>query len=116
MPETRTTDDLGQVLADARGEAAVLRANRATFSVERVEQICARVAEAAGDYMRWLSEPDAMIKSGLSARTLRRRFRELLESGLARYDAEGEREFRACAIPPRASIAEQRDRGRQAVA
>lgn len=111
-----TSPDLAQVIADARGEAAVLRANRASFSVERVEQICERVAEAAGDYMRWLSESDAMIKSGLSGRTLRRRFPELLECGLARYDAEGEREYRACAIPPRASIGEQRDRGRRAVA
>lgn len=108
--------DLGQVLADAQGEAAVLRKNKASFSVERVEELCELVKEAAGDYMRWLSESDAMIKSGLSGRTLRRRFKELLECGLARYDAEGEREYRACAIPPRASIGEQRDRGRRAVA
>jgi hypothetical protein len=111
-----SSPDLSQVLADARGEAAVLRANRASFSVERVEEFCERVDEAARDYIRWISESDAMIKSGLSGRTLRRRFRELLECGLARYDAEGEREYRACAIPPRASIGEQRDRGRKAVA
>lgn len=110
------TDDLAQVLADTRGEAAVLRANRAAFSVDRVEQLCERMAEAAGDYLRWLSESDAMIKSGLSRRTLRRRFRDFLECGLARYDAEGEREYRSCAIPPRASIGEQRERGRKAVA
>lgn len=108
--------ELEQVLADARGEAAVLRANKAAFSVERIEQLCERVQEAAGDYMRWLSESDAMIKSGLSGRTLRRRFPELLECELARYDVEGNREYRACAIPPRASIGEQRDRGRRAVA
>jgi hypothetical protein len=105
--------ELADVLADARGEAAVLRRNKASFSIERVELLCDEVSEAASDYLRWLSEADARLKSGLALRTLRRRFRELQECGLARYNPRHEREFRACAIPPRPAVAEAREAARR---
>ena len=94
----------------------MLRRSGNAGQAEYVEALCDRTAEAAADYIRWLSESDAMLKSGLSSRTLQRRFRNLLECGLARHGAHGEREYRACAIPFRANIAAARARGRGAAA
>lgn len=102
--------DLAQVVADAREEAAVLRRSGNSGQAEYVEQLLERVSRAAEDYLRWLSEPDAIIKSGLAERTLRRRFRELQDCGLARWNAKREREYRACAVPPRPNIAAARAR------
>lgn len=108
--------DLAQVLADLREEAAVLRRNGASFSVERVEAVADAVRDAAEDYLTWLSVPAACLKSGLSVRTLQRRYRELADCGLARTNARGEREFRACAIPARPDIAAAREMGRRGAA
>jgi hypothetical protein len=70
-----------------------------------------RSRAAAEDYTTWINEADAMIKSGLAERTLRRRFRELQDCGLARHNARGDREYRACAVPPRPNIQNARSRG-----
>ena len=105
--------ELADVLADARGDAAVLRRSGNAGQAEYVEALCDQIADAAGDYLRWLSEGDAFLKSGLAPRTLHRRFRDLHECGLARYNAKREREYRACAVPSRPDVADARERGRQ---
>lgn len=105
--------ELEQVIADARGEAAVLRRSGNVGQAEYVEALCNAIADAAGDYLRWLSEGDAFLKSGLSSRTLHRRFRDLQECGLARFNAKGHREYRACAVPSRPAVNEARERGRR---
>jgi hypothetical protein len=107
------SDTLEQVLADARGDAAVLRRSGNVGQAEYVEALCDRLSDAAGDYLRWLSEGDAFLKSGLAPRTLHRRFRDLQECGLARYNAKREREYRACAVPSRPAVNEARERGRK---
>lgn len=103
--------DLEQIIADAREEAAVLRRSGNAGQADYVEALLDRVERGAEDYLRWLTEADAIIKSGLAERTLRRRFRELLDCGLARYSAKREREYRACAVPPRPNVADARARG-----
>src|SRR5690242_4046908 len=80
MAETR---DLAQVLADAREEAQVLRRAGNIGQAEYVDALVSKVRDAAEDFMTWLSEPDAMLKSGLSERTLRRRFRDMIDCGTA---------------------------------
>lgn len=104
---------LEQVIADAREEAAVIRRSGNTGQADYVERLLDRVSGAAEDYLRWIKEPDAMIKSGLAERTLRRRFRELLDCGLARYGPNREREYRSIAVPPRPAVIQARERGRQ---
>jgi hypothetical protein len=108
--------DLSQVIADARGEAQVLRRAGNVGQADYVESLCDRVASSAEDYLRRISLADARLKSGLNVRTIKRRFRELQDCGLAGYNDRGEMWFRACAIPQRAGIAQQRERGRRAVA
>ena len=106
-------DTLEQVIADAREEAAVLRRAGNVGQAEYVEQLLDKVSTAAEDYLLWLNESDAMIKSGLAERTLRRRFRELQDCGLARYNDRRERQYRAVAVPPRPAVIEARERGRK---
>lgn len=108
--------DLSDVLADARGDAAVLRRAGNAGQAEYVESLCARIANVAEDYLRRLNLADARLKSGLSERTLKRRYRELAECGLAGIDERGRVWFRACAIPQKAAIVHERERGRRAVA
>jgi hypothetical protein len=99
------TKDLGEVVATWREDAAVLRARGYSVEAERLEAMAGEVFGVAEDFITWLSEDMAFMKSGLSRRTLRRRFRELLDCGLARYNAKREKEFRSCAIPQRANAA-----------
>lgn len=93
--------DLGQIVADAREDVQLLKRTGNVGQAEYLTSLLDRIKESAEDYLTWLSEDKSHIKSGLSYRTLRRRFRELYDCGLARYNAKGEREFRSCAIPQR---------------
>lgn len=105
--------DLSQVLADAREEAAVLRANAAGFSVARVEQLLDDVQSAAEEWLTWLSEGDAVMRSGYSVDWLRGRFEAMRRDGHARMQGRA-RQYRACAVPRRANTATAAARGRDA--
>jgi hypothetical protein len=105
---------LEQVIADSREEAAVLRKAGNGGQADYVERMLDAIAAAAEDYTTWINEADAMIKSGLAERTLRRRFRELQDCGLARHNGRGVREYRACAVPPRPNVQNARARGKAA--
>jgi hypothetical protein len=107
--------ELEQIIADAREDAAVLKRNGHPEQAQSIEQLCAQVEGAAEDYIRKISLEDARLKSGLSLRQLRRRFRELTDCGMAEIGPKGEMLFRACAVPQRAATSTQRARGRQAV-
>lgn len=108
-----TPTDLAQVLADAREEAQVLRRAGNPGQADYVDALISRVRDAAEDFITWLSEADAVLKSGLSERTLRRRFRDCLDCGTARYGAKGGREYLAAVIPSRPDLNAARARGRR---
>lgn len=108
--------ELSTILADAFAEARTLESNGAAFSVDRVRAILGDVRDATEDFEKRLNVADAMLKSGLSERTLRRRFRVLAEAGLAGFDEQRRMWFAAAAIPQRADAEGQRERGRQAAA
>lgn len=114
MTEMDTPLELRQVLANARGDAAVLRRAGNEGQAEYIEKLCDSVKESAEDYMTWLEESDAKLRSGWTDRTARRRFGELQECGLARW-LDGRRQFKMCAVPPRSSPEEQKARGVQVV-
>jgi hypothetical protein len=109
----RTPLDLSQVLADAREEATVLDANRATFSVARVREILKAVEVASEEWLTWLSETDAAIRSGYSVDWLRARFPGWERDGHARLQSRA-RQYRAVVIPRRANTAAAAARGREA--
>lgn len=108
---TETT--LEQVLADAREEAAILLRNGHRGQAETLERFLDAVHAAAEDYLTWLTEPDAHLRSGHSVKALRARFPALLAQGLARLDGR-RRLYRACAISQRAHVEAARRAGERA--
>ncbi len=98
------TRDLGQILADAREEAKIIARMGNTQQATYLTDLLDKIGEATEDYNTWLSEEKANVKSGLSYRTLRRRFKELFDCGLARYNMKHQREYRSVAIPSRPDV------------
>lgn len=113
--ETKEAKDLGQVLIDRREEVAMLARAGASVQSDYLDALLDEIKAAAKEYVTWLCESDAMLKSGLSERTLRRRFREMLDCGTARWGKTG-REFLACCIPYRPDVDAARARGRGGIA
>lgn len=102
--------DLSQLLVDKREEVAMLARAHASVQPEYLTDLLDEFKAAAEDFITWLSESDAMLKSGLSERTLRRRYREMLDCGTARWGKTG-REYIAKCIPYRPDIAAARAKG-----
>ncbi len=72
------------------------------------------VAEAAHEYLTWLSETDAMLQSGRSREWLRSRFPEWERAGHARSAGRGVRQYRAMIVPRRAAVQQAAEAGREA--
>lgn len=100
MPPTQT---LEEVLSRARQDAAVLRRNHHEHDAELIEQLCEKVTKATQDFTVWLSEPQAVLRSGHTRSWLRRRFPSWYEQGHARFSATSRRirEYRQLVIPHR---------------
>ncbi|MBA2683466.1 MAG: hypothetical protein H0U66_03115 [Gemmatimonadaceae bacterium] len=106
-------EPLEQVLADMRGEAAVLRRHGDTRTADVLDGTVDRVKSAAEDFITWLSESDAHLRSGKAIPWLRSRYPEWSEAGHARLNARGQREYRLVVIPRRANISAAREAGRR---
>ena len=105
--------ELEQVLADWRGDAQVLRRQGHDGEAEQIERFAVDVARAAEEYLRWLSEDEALLRSGRSRRWLRLLFPEWERAGHARRD-RGRRVYRMLVIPQRANALAAREAGRRA--
>lgn len=92
-------DSLEDVLADARGEAAVLRSHGHTTQAKSIEGVTDRVADSMRSWLTLLSESEAMLRSGWSSHRLRSRFAEWEAGGFALLDAKGKRRYRECIVP-----------------
>lgn len=113
MTDRTPTADLAQVIADAREEAAILHANGAAFSVDRVKALLRDVELAAEEWLLWLSETDAAVRSGYSVGWLRGRFAGWQREGHARINGRV-RQYRACIVPRRADTGAAAVAGRAA--
>ena len=102
---------LEQVLADLREEATILRANGHAAQAATLLRAVQQVADACPDYLRWLSEAEAVLRSGKSAAWLRARYPEWEQMGHARAPRRGVREYRAVIIPVAPLRAVERQRG-----
>ena len=98
-PRTRT---LEHVLADARGDAAVYRRRGDPRIAAALESFADEVRDAAEDYLTWLSEDQAMLRSGHREPWFRRRRAEWVASGNARQVGRRWR-YRAVVVPQRGS-------------
>lgn len=105
--------DLQQVLADAREEATILEANHAAMSVTRVRELLKAVETAAEEWLLFLSEGDAVIRTGYSVPWLRARYEAWARDGHARMVGRA-RQYRACVLPRRANTQAAAEAGRDA--
>lgn len=101
-----------EVLADYREDAAVLRRNGQEAQAHSLERMAQDVSEAARDYLLFLSEDDAALRSGHTERWLRARYREWAKAGHAKKE-NGRRWYRSVVIPYRMRAAYE-DGARQA--
>lgn len=95
------TETLEQVIADARGEAAVLRSHGHTTQAKSIEALADRVADSMRAYLSMMSDSEAALRSGWSVHRLRGRFAEWEAAGFATLDARGKRRYRECIVPTR---------------
>lgn len=102
---------LDQVLADWRGDAQVLRRRCDVQLAEQLERCAEEATEAAEEYLRWLSEDDAMLRSGRSRTWLRGQFPEWERQGHARREGHRRRMYRMLVIPQRANTLAAREAG-----
>ena len=105
--------DLDTLLTDMRGEAALLRRAGHGGQATYLEALAEQWAQATEEYRRWLSEEDAMLRSGRSRVWLRGQFPEWSRAGHARLTGR-RREYRAVGVPMRANPLAAREAGRQA--
>lgn len=101
---------LETVLADWREKASTLRSVRHAHDAELIDAICDDVAKSAEEYLQFLGETDAMIRSGKSADWLRSRFEDWAKDGHAEK-REGRRFYRAVVIPRRVDLEAARAAG-----
>jgi len=94
---------LEEVLADHRGQAAVLRHNGHPIQAASVEAVCDAVAASMVDYLTLLTEEQAMSRSGRGTDFLRSRFPAWESAGLAFREGR-RRQYRALIVPPRPNL------------
>jgi hypothetical protein len=104
---------LEQTLADAREDAQALRRHGHKHDAELIEALCDKVTAAAYEFLNWLTEGEAKLRSGHSSEYLRARFPSWLEQGLAKWDGK-KRQYRAVVVPQRANREAAREAGRRA--
>lgn len=95
---------LEQVLADAREDAAVLRAHGHPVQAKSVEDVVERVAGVMRGFLAILSEKEAMLRSGKGVDFFRGKFAEWESRGLAMLDTRGRRTYREIVVPVRPDL------------
>lgn len=96
-------DRLEDVLAEFRGQAAVLRHNGHATQAASMEAVCDAVADSMVDYLTLLTEEQAMSRSGRGTEFLRSRFPAWESAGLAFRDGR-RRKYRAVIVPTRPNL------------
>lgn len=112
--EGREAVSLEEVLASEREDAAVLRRRGYARDADLIDALLDRVRLAAEDYITWLSEAEACVRSAERASYFKRRFPAWLAAGHARVSARGVREYRMCIVPGRAHESAAAEAGRRA--
>jgi hypothetical protein len=104
---------LEQVLASAEAEAAVLRLNGHVQQADSVVRLAQAVRTAAADYLDWITEGAARLRSGRGEDYFKARRDSWAEQGLA--ERRGRRWFyRRCIIEHRKPAALTRAEARRA--
>lgn len=105
--------ELSDVLADLRHVAGVLRRTGHVLEAQLRDEIADDIEAAAGEWLTWLSETDAAMRSGRSREWLRSRFADWQRDGHARLHGK-DRQYRACVVPRRSNVTAARAAGTDA--
>lgn len=105
--------DLGQLLTDWRGDAAVLRRRGQHALADQLEQCAVEVSRAGEEWLTWVTESEAALYSGQTARWLQSRFPAWERRGMAKRDGRT-RKYRLCVVPRRAETEAAYEAGRDA--
>jgi hypothetical protein len=111
--ELQIAHTLEQVLELQRADATVLRRTGHEQQALFIEGLCTEVERAAEPYLRWVSEPNAILRSGRTKTWLRARFPEWEAAGDARQEGS-DRKYRMIVVPERQRVREAREAGRRA--
>lgn len=103
--------DLAQVLADVRGEAAVLRRRGSAAMADALEDVAGKVQASAEDYLTFVTESEARLR-GAKLAFLRRNYPTWEQDGHARK-VHGVREYRAIMLPRVTPTSIAREAGRR---
>lgn len=106
---------LEQALANWLGEAAVLRRRGHEHDAMLIEALIRDVKDAGEEYLVWLSEGEAMLRSNHAEPWLRRRFNGWVAQGFARQMGP-HRQYLQAIIPPAGNVDAARAAGRRAAA
>lgn len=104
---------LEDVLADARGDAQVLRRHGQHAMADAQERLADAVREAMEDYLTWMSEDDAILQSDRARAWFRSRFADWATMECAEL-RNGRRYYRAMIVPRRANRSAALEAGRRA--
>lgn len=107
-------NDLQTVITRWQEDAAVLRRNGETRLADALDRCAAEASGAAEEWLTWLTEADATLRSGYGAAYFRARREEWRRQGHARQVARFKWEFRAAVIPRRANVMRAAEEGREA--
>lgn len=104
--------DLEQVIADWRGDAQVLRSRGHAHDAKLLEDCADQVVRSAEDYLKFLTESDAMLRSNRARDWFRSRYPEWEAAGHARKQS-GVRYYRTIMVPQRANLSAAREEGKR---
>jgi hypothetical protein len=106
-------ETLEEVLEDERRQAKVLADNGHENDANLIRRVCDRAESAAAEYVNFMSEPEAILRTGKSERQLRRLYAELEPRGHAKKIG-AMRYYRECILEPRKDLSAARKAGRRA--
>ncbi len=107
---------LETLIADYRSDARALERTNNLHDAELIQRFCNEVEQSAEDYLKFLTETEAVLHSGHSRDWLRVRFQGWARLGHAKRREHGkpERLYRRCILPRRADVAAARADARRA--
>lgn len=104
---------LEEVLGDWREQAQVLGARGHGQEAKAIHDLVDEVTAAAEDYLKFLTEKDAILRSAKSQQWLRCRFAEWEREGHA-TKVKGVRYYRQIVLPQRANVSAAFEEGKRA--
>lgn len=107
--------EIGQILADWRGEAAVLRRRGDERAARLLEQCADEASVAVDEYTAWLTEEEAARRAGWTPSKVRRHALTFLHTPHVVHEKRAYK-LRACIVPRRAHLEMLREAARRGVA